>query len=1319
MKHAYFFFIVLFVLGCTISAEAQAPANDECATATSLGTLPAPAACTGTGTKRGATVTLTNQTNVNATPSNPYPYISACAINTASIPNDVWYSFTASSYQATIAVSAATGTLTNPTITFWSGTCGNQASSGCVTGAANAASLTVYQLVVGQTYYIQIAGADATQNGTFTLKVHNDNDCANCLVSSSIVATPPPVNGTYAPGQTVTFCYTVNSWDETNTNWLHGVQPSFGSGWNLSTLTAGTPPASIDGRGTWSWQPTGVVSSANNNQWPAGFYYNSSLPNNYVGGAGNSYGDDCNTSLGQTCTWTFCVSITANTACSPGSNLSVTFNTSGDGESGVWSSLACQNDQPAVANAIGSCCPPTMTATPASCANPHGGTATATPTGNISPWTFHWSNGTVQTLYGPSTVTGLAAGIDTVTVTDALNCSTIGVVTVTNTSSVNAGPAQTVSCLPSLPGGTVTMAASGAGGSWTAQAGNPGAATITTPSSPTTTITNFSAAGVYTFVWADSGCNATTTVTVTAKPNAGPDQTVSCVALPGGSATMAATGTGTWTAQAGNPGTATITTPTSPTTIITTYSAAGIYHFIWTDGNGCTDTANVTVVPLPNAGPDQTLNCVVVPGGSATMAAVGLGFWQAAAGNPGSATITSTFSANTTITGFSAPGTYQFVWSIGVCTDTAAVIVSAAPSAGPDQFVTCFPVNTSTTMAATGSGTWTAAAANPGAVTITTPTSPTTSITGFGTVGVYQFFWTNGSCVDTALVTVTGNANAGPDQTVSCVILPGGAATMAATGSGTWTALTGNPGTSVISNPNSATTSITTFGVAGTYNYIWTSGGCSDTAAVIVTAKPDAGPDQTVSCIIAPGGSATMAATGAGTWSADPANPGTASITSTTDPQTTITTFTVAGTYGFIWTNGSCADTALVVVTTKPDAGPDAAVCPNDTANLAGVGSGLWVALPTNPVATNILTAGSPTTAVAGLSTPGSYGFVWISGGCTDTAFITVHAVPTLNPSAVNITCANANGIIYANGSGASPLSYQWNNGSAADSVISTTAGVLYTVTVTDNNRCTATASDSVSNRIVTVTLTDVQTNVSCYGYNDGQIIVSPSPAGTYTYTWDHGGTGDTLSGLAPGSYSATATDANGCSSSIGPITITSPGVDSVSITPMDTTVFLGDTIQMGSTVMGAYAVHSYLWTPSTGISCDTCPNPLLIPTDFDTVKRQYQLTITYYNGCTAIATDSILARPNDLSAVPNAFSPNGDSKNPDFRILATGVGSFVMNIYNRWGQQVFTSTDINQGWDGNYKGKEQPGGVYTFFYTITYHDGKVESREGTVTLFR
>ena len=268
MKAIYKYPILLLTIMVMSSAAIAVPANDDCSTAISLGTLPAPAACVGTGLMVGASVTASG-TTVSATPESPYPYLSHCPINVALPPNDVWYSFVASSYQAVVSITGST--MTNPVITVWGGSCGLLTGMGCVTGSGGSASITIYQTVPGQTYYIQVAGSTNLQNGTFNLSVHNDHDCAQCLVASNLTASPAPVNGAYAPGTTVTFCLTVTNWNEIVQNWLHGVQPSFGSGWNLSTLTPGTPPASRDGRGTWSYYPAGVVSSATGTAWPAGF----------------------------------------------------------------------------------------------------------------------------------------------------------------------------------------------------------------------------------------------------------------------------------------------------------------------------------------------------------------------------------------------------------------------------------------------------------------------------------------------------------------------------------------------------------------------------------------------------------------------------------------------------------------------------------------------------------------------------------------------------------------------------------------------------------------------------------------------------------------------------------------------------------------------------------------------------------------------------------------------------------------------------------------------------------------------------------------
>jgi gliding motility-associated-like protein len=952
----------------------------------------------------------------------------------------------------------------------------------------------------------------------------------------------------------------------------------------------------------------------------------------------------------------------------------------------------------------------------ASCVALPGGSVTMAATG-IGTWSAETGNPGTAIITAPSspttTITTFSApGIYSFIWTSG---SCTDTATVTITSGPNAGPDQSVSCV-ALPGGSVTMAATGAG-TWSASPGNPGTAIITNPASPTTTITTFSVTGTYLFIYSNGACSDTAIVTVSSGADAGPDQIVACTVLPGGTATMAATGMGIWTAQTGNPGTAIITTPTSPTTTITNFSAPGIYYFIWTTGS-CSDTASVTVTPEPDAGPDQTVSCAILPGGTATMAATGLGIWTDAGNNPGTSTITTIFSPTTTITDFSVAGTYYYVFTNGLCSDTAAVIVTAKPDAGPDLTVPCTTLPGGTaTMDAVGVGIWTAAAANPGTAVITAPGSPTTTITNFSTSGIYSFIWTVGTCSDTATITVNAQPDAGPDQTVGCAILPGGSATMAAIGTGTWSAWPNNPGTAIITNPNSPTTTITTFSVAGTYEFIYTNGICTDTALVIVSSGVNAGPDQTVSCVILPGGVATMAATGTGLWTELTGNPGTDVITSPTSPTTTITTFSAAGTYYFSYSNGSCADTAAVIVTAKPYAGTNVSVCQNGTATLTAAGTGTWSVLPTNPAQTTIVSPTNATTVINGFNIIGTYGYVWTVGICTDTAFVFVNAAPTITPVVANITCNNAVGSITAQTNGSSPFTYQWSDGNTTDSITTATAGTSYTVTVTDANQCTSTATASVGNLITPVNIADSLYDVTCYGYNNGKIVLYVSPAGQYTYGWSDNETTDSISGLSPGTYTVVATDSNGCHNT-ATYTITSPaGADTLSITPVDTLTTLGDTIQLNSNLTGMYPAITYSWTPDSGLSCNNCPNPMLVPVD--TNRDVYKLVITYNNGCTATDSAIVTAKANDLIGIPTAFTPNGDGKNDTFFIPATSVKEFKMNIYDRWGQQIFSTTDVGAGWDGTFKGKGEPEEIYMYFFTIVYLDGKSVVKEGTLMLQR
>ncbi|MBS1685124.1 MAG: PKD domain-containing protein, partial [Bacteroidetes bacterium] len=482
------------------------------------------------------------------------------------------------------------------------------------------------------------------------------------------------------------------------------------------------------------------------------------------------------------------------------------------------------------------------------------------------------------------------------------------------------GPDRFVSCV-ALPGGSTSMAATGAG-TWSLLTPAPGSATITPASSPTATVSGFTAPGVYSLLWTSSGgCTDTATVTVIAKADAGADQTVSCASLPGGTATMAATGAGTWSLIRPLPGTCTLAPVTSPTATVSDFSAAGVYVLKWTNISGCSDTATVTVTGKADAGPDQMISCAILPGGTAVMSAQGTGSWMPCPGMVlnGWGTITNAVSPTTTIVVFSAPDTFPYVWTTAAgCQDTANVIVTAKPNAGADKTVACVALpGGSATMSAAGTGTWSLITPAPGTATIAPATSPTATASAFSAAGVYYFKWSDASgCSDTATVTVTAKADAGPDQHLTCYPL-NNTVTMAATSTGTWSAAGGNPGTATISAPSTNNTTITNFSALGTYTFVWASGGCTDSALVFVTSRTNAGSDQSI-CQYA---GTILSAAGSGTWSEQPGNPSSPLIFSnTSDPATSVTGFDVPGVYHLIWSSGGCEDTMQVTVRAKPDA---------------------------------------------------------------------------------------------------------------------------------------------------------------------------------------------------------------------------------------------------------------------------------------------------------------------------------------------------------------------------------------------------------------
>ena len=568
-------------------------ANDDCANAMDLGTLPAPAACpSGAGTPQ-----TFNLTNVNAIAENPYSSLIGCqsGFDMASPAADVWYSFTASGSELDVTV---TGGLTNPSMGLYEGTCAGLVPRGCNTGTTQA---LFTPLTPGNTYYIQISGTNPADQAPFSLTLNNWTNCAQCLTTANLTVTPPPTNGSYQSGTTVTFCLTIDGYIQQSTNWLSAVVPTFGAGWDMTTLTPGTAPPAIGGIGSWIWTSNVTSTATGFNSPDFGWYFD--LDND--GNPGNNFGDS---NVGGAAgalsgPWQpFCWTITTN-SCPPGQDgddLGMSINTLADGEIGSWQSLGCANDPTIDFSAQLVCCTdPVMSNTDVLCNGGTDGTATAVGQGT-GPWDYVWDdgNGTIATnnaVAGQDVITGLAAGTYNVTVTDTWNgCVTTGTVTITEPTALTATVA-TVDANCGATDGSATVTANNGTPNytyvWYSDMG------LTTPIGQTTAAaTNLGAGTYYVEVTDDNGCTFVANGTVT--NSAGP--VINSVTFTDPLCNGVCDGTVTINVTGGTPGiTYDLAGSAQLNNNVFTGVCAGTFAVTVTDANGCQDNSTVTLTDPP------------------------------------------------------------------------------------------------------------------------------------------------------------------------------------------------------------------------------------------------------------------------------------------------------------------------------------------------------------------------------------------------------------------------------------------------------------------------------------------------------------------------------------------------------------------------------------------------------------------------------------------------------------------------------------------------------------------------------------------------
>jgi gliding motility-associated-like protein len=139
----------------------------------------------------------------------------------------------------------------------------------------------------------------------------------------------------------------------------------------------------------------------------------------------------------------------------------------------------------------------------------------------------------------------------------------------------------------------------------------------------------------------------------------------------------------------------------------------------------------------------------------------------------------------------------------------------------------------------------------------------------------------------------------------------------------------------------------------------------------------------------------------------------------------------------------------------------------------------------------------------------------------------------------------------------------------------------------------------------------------------------------------------------------------------------------------------------------------SYLWTPSAYLNSNNIPTPIgSIVND-----QSFQLEVTDERGCKSTDIVKVQVFVEDDIYVPTSFTPNNDGKNDMFRPIApTGV-VYLFEVFNRWGQKVFSTDNTSLGWNGKIQDILQPSGVYVWHLKAKTRAGKEVVKKGTVML--
>ena len=342
-----------------------------------------------------------------------------------------------------------------------------------------------------------------------------------------------------------------------------------------------------------------------------------------------------------------------------------------------------------------------------------------------------------------------------------------------------------------------------------------------------------------------------------------------------------------------------------------------------------------------------------------------------------------------------------------------------------------------------------------------------------------------------------------------------------------------------------------------------------------------------------------------------------------------------------------------------------------------------------------------------------------------------------------NISCFGLSdgSAIVSLGGGVAPLTYSWTTGGINQLENNMPAGT-HSVTVIDDNGCNETMPITlVEPDLLVVNGSSTGDynifpggfDISCKGLNDGEIYADPygGVPGTagYMYSWSGPINGqisnlDEIFNLYVGTYSVTVTDANGCTD-VQSFTLTEPSVEFISVTHLVNYAGAGVApviagFQDETVTVDAYNYMFYWPTGDSTSVTNVSINDLFPDHSFDIIgENEVYIKVQNMNsGC--IDDTTFVIEVQGIPEIHNVFTPNGDGTNDYFDFGEYAMKSVNVNLYNRWGELVYTWDTPNNKWDGRgLDGEDLLEGVYYYVLNAVGEDGFAYEKKGSITLLR